>query len=204
MYGVEIDFDWDDANIGHLARHKVLPDEAEQVILNDPVDLGMELVEGEERYLNIGTTVQGRVFLVVTTWREDRVRVVTAQSSGSFIFTTRNERGDRPWPRNSHPSRLRHKRPSGGLRIRILSRTALSKPKLRANWARELWRDSPVSEPAKPERRQPSQSGWQRMTSREPEPSPPRRDCDTRRISKCFSTKLSIPRRKGRAVGSHR
>jgi hypothetical protein len=43
-----------------------------------PVDLGMEIVEGEERYLNLGATVQGRVLLVVTTWREDRVRVVTA------------------------------------------------------------------------------------------------------------------------------
>jgi len=52
--------------------------EAEQVILNDPVDLGLEVVEGEERYLNLGATVQGRVLLVVTTWREDRVRVVTA------------------------------------------------------------------------------------------------------------------------------
>src|SRR3981189_1300483 len=45
---------------------------------NDPVDVGMEIVEGEERYLNLGATVQGRVLLVVTTWREDRVRVVTA------------------------------------------------------------------------------------------------------------------------------
>lgn len=46
--------------------------------LNDPVDLGMEVVEGEERYLNLGATSGGRVLLVVTTWREDRVRVVTA------------------------------------------------------------------------------------------------------------------------------
>jgi uncharacterized DUF497 family protein len=38
----------------------------------------MEIVEGEERYLNLGATTQGRVLLVVTTWREDRVRVVTA------------------------------------------------------------------------------------------------------------------------------
>ena len=30
----------------------------------------MEIVEGEERYLNLGATVQGRVLLVVTTWRE--------------------------------------------------------------------------------------------------------------------------------------
>jgi hypothetical protein len=33
--GPEIEFDWDEANIGHLARHSVLPGEAEQVILND-------------------------------------------------------------------------------------------------------------------------------------------------------------------------
>ena len=59
--GSEIEFDWDEANI----------------ILHDPVDLGLEIVEGEERYLNLDATVQGRV-LVVTTWREDRVRVVTA------------------------------------------------------------------------------------------------------------------------------
>jgi hypothetical protein len=46
MNGPEIEFDWDEANIGHVARHSVLPDEAEQVILNDPVDLGMEILEG--------------------------------------------------------------------------------------------------------------------------------------------------------------
>ncbi len=38
----------------------------------------LEIVEGEERHLNLGATVKGRVLLVVTTWREDRVRVVTA------------------------------------------------------------------------------------------------------------------------------
>ena len=36
----ETDFEWDEANIGHLARHSVLSEEAEQVILNDPVDAG--------------------------------------------------------------------------------------------------------------------------------------------------------------------
>ena len=42
MNGPEIEFDWDEANIGHVALHSVLPEEAEQVILNDPVDLGEE------------------------------------------------------------------------------------------------------------------------------------------------------------------
>ena len=78
MNGPEFEFDWDEANIGHVARHSVLPEEAEQVILNDPVDLRIEVVEGDDRYLSLGATVQGRVLLVVTTRRQDRVRVVTA------------------------------------------------------------------------------------------------------------------------------
>jgi uncharacterized protein len=66
MNGREIEFNWDEANVGHAARHRVLPDEAEQAVLNDP------------RHLNLGATTKGRVLLVVTTWREDRIRVVTA------------------------------------------------------------------------------------------------------------------------------
>jgi uncharacterized DUF497 family protein len=76
--GPEIEFDWGEGNMGHVAGHGVRPEEAEQVILHDPVDLGMEIVEGEERYLNLGATDKARVLLVVTTWREDRIRVVTA------------------------------------------------------------------------------------------------------------------------------
>jgi hypothetical protein len=56
----EIEFDWDEANVGHVDRHAVLPEEAEQVILNDPVALGMEILEGEERYVNLGATARGR------------------------------------------------------------------------------------------------------------------------------------------------
>lgn len=73
-----IEFDWDSANIGHIARHQVRPEEAEQVILGDPLDLGLEMAEEEERYLSLGATEAGRILLVVTTWREGRVRVITA------------------------------------------------------------------------------------------------------------------------------
>jgi len=61
-----------------IGNDRVLPEEAEQVILNDPVDLGIEIVDGEEPYLNLGATGQHRVLLVVTACRDDRVRVVTA------------------------------------------------------------------------------------------------------------------------------
>lgn len=76
--GSDVDFDWDKANITHVARHDVTVEEAEQAILNDPMDLGIEVVDGEERFLSIGTTEVGRVLLVVTTWRKHRLRVVTA------------------------------------------------------------------------------------------------------------------------------
>ncbi|HEV8037987.1 MAG TPA: BrnT family toxin [Bryobacteraceae bacterium] len=78
MEPFEIEFDWDEANIGHVARHDVTPTEAEEVILNDPLDIGVQVIEGEDRYVNLGSTRGGRVLLVVTAWREDRVRVVTA------------------------------------------------------------------------------------------------------------------------------
>jgi hypothetical protein len=45
---------------------------SEQIILNDPVDLGMEIVEGEERHFKLSATLQARILLVVTIWRENR------------------------------------------------------------------------------------------------------------------------------------
>lgn len=45
----EIRFDWDEANIGHIARHGVTPEEAEESMLNDPIDTAYEVVNGEGR-----------------------------------------------------------------------------------------------------------------------------------------------------------
>lgn len=59
------------------------PKEAEQAILNDPFDLGHEVVEGEERWTSIGHTDNLRVLLLVWTLRgEEIVRVVTAREAG--------------------------------------------------------------------------------------------------------------------------
>ncbi len=73
-----IQFEWDEANIGHLAQHGVQPDEAEQVIRNQPIDLDFETRHGEQRTTQLGATHQGRVLIVVTTQAENRVRIVTA------------------------------------------------------------------------------------------------------------------------------
>lgn len=71
-------FDWDEENVGHLARHEVTPDETEQVIQNRPVDLGSELRNGEERVAQVGETDAGRILIVVTTMKDKKIRVITA------------------------------------------------------------------------------------------------------------------------------
>ena len=71
-------FDWDDANVRHIARHGVSPEEAEQVLLNQPLDLDEQLRNHERRILHLGETNSGRILNVVATKRDKRVRVVTA------------------------------------------------------------------------------------------------------------------------------
>jgi len=71
-------FEWDDANILHIAEHSVVPEEAEEIILGDPLDVGFGLVDGEERWSYLGETNDGRIMWVTITLRGKRMRVVTA------------------------------------------------------------------------------------------------------------------------------
>lgn len=71
-------FDWDNENIEHFAKHQITPSEAEQVVLNRPIDLEAELRNGEERVPHIGETDTGRILIVVTTIQDKKIRVVTA------------------------------------------------------------------------------------------------------------------------------
>jgi hypothetical protein len=71
-------FDWNDANITHIAKHGITPAEAEQVIQNGPFDLTFQRRFEEPRFAQVGETDLGRILLVVTTWRNGLIRVVTA------------------------------------------------------------------------------------------------------------------------------
>jgi uncharacterized DUF497 family protein len=76
-----LSFDWDAANLDHIARHDVTPEEAEQVIVGDPLDIEMQIADGssdEERLQQIGETAKGRILQLVTTWRRGKVRVISA------------------------------------------------------------------------------------------------------------------------------
>ena len=74
----ELVFDWDEANVAHVARHNVTPEEVEQVFANDPMDLGANVVDGEERFTGVGHTTRLRVLVLVWTMRGDAIRPITA------------------------------------------------------------------------------------------------------------------------------
>jgi uncharacterized DUF497 family protein len=73
-----LQFDWDVHNIEHIAKHDVTPEEAEEVILGDPLDIGFDIVDGEERWSYLGDTNDGRILWTTITLRGKRMRVVTA------------------------------------------------------------------------------------------------------------------------------
>ena len=78
-------FDWDEANISHIARHNITPEEVEQVLVNDPVDLGEQSENTERKFIQVGLTQEARCLAVVTTWRRDRLRVVTAYDAPRWM-----------------------------------------------------------------------------------------------------------------------
>jgi uncharacterized DUF497 family protein len=74
----ELNFNWDSANLEHIARHQITAPEAEQVVQNDPFDIEEQLVDGEERFMQLGETDAGRILVVVAILRGSTIRVVTA------------------------------------------------------------------------------------------------------------------------------
>jgi uncharacterized DUF497 family protein len=69
-------FEWDESNIGHVARHQYLPDEVEEVFAE-----GCHVRRSREgRYLAYGRTFAGRMTLAVFQRLPGRrVRVITAR-----------------------------------------------------------------------------------------------------------------------------
>jgi uncharacterized DUF497 family protein len=47
-------------------------------VLHDPLDLEVQVRGSEERFVQVGASATGRILVVVSTVREDRIRVVTA------------------------------------------------------------------------------------------------------------------------------
>ena len=71
-------FDWGSSNIEHIAEHDVVLEEAEKAILDEPLDVGFDVVNGEDRWSYLGETNEGRIPRFVITMRGERIRVLTA------------------------------------------------------------------------------------------------------------------------------
>src|SRR5438132_14052382 len=69
-------FEWDDENVGHIARHHVEIDEAETVFDNKPLILRTQ----GDKYVAIGQTDEGRYLAIVFVRKPGRTRVVTARN----------------------------------------------------------------------------------------------------------------------------
>jgi len=83
-----IEFDWDDENLNHIARHGVTREETEFVLKHRTLEGEVQDWHDELRFTEVGMTAAGRVLLVVTTVRNDRIRVVTAYDAN---FRNRRE-----------------------------------------------------------------------------------------------------------------
>jgi uncharacterized protein len=71
-------FDWDRNNLRKIRAHRIKPEETEEALLNDPIPVYEQDVEGERRFVYYGESNAGRLLAVIVTERGDRIRVVTA------------------------------------------------------------------------------------------------------------------------------
>jgi len=70
-------FDWDDANLRHLARHRISRLEFEQAMTNRPIILDFSNESGEERWFAVGATDNVRILYLIYTYRGDQIRAIT-------------------------------------------------------------------------------------------------------------------------------
>ncbi len=54
-------FEWDEANLRHIALHSVTPEEAEEVLLGLTREVDSYELNGEDRLEEVGITLAGRI-----------------------------------------------------------------------------------------------------------------------------------------------
>ena len=62
-------FDWDRNNLRKIRAHKIERDEAEEAMVNSPIAIYEQDVEGEARFLYYGETNSGRLLALLVTPR---------------------------------------------------------------------------------------------------------------------------------------
>lgn len=75
-------FDWDEANVTkNWERHRVTPEEAEDIFFHDPFVLRSDLEHStrEKRYFALGQTGKGRRLFAAFTVRRKLIRIVSVR-----------------------------------------------------------------------------------------------------------------------------
>lgn len=80
-----MEFEWDESNLRHLARHKISRPEFEQAMAHDPILVDFSDESGEERWYALGATDALRVLFMVFTYKGERIRPVTAWNAGRTL-----------------------------------------------------------------------------------------------------------------------
>ncbi|HXJ93864.1 MAG TPA: BrnT family toxin [Terriglobia bacterium] len=80
-----MEFEWDESNLRHLARHRISRAEFEEAMANDPILVDFNDESGEDRWYALGATNGLRVLFMVFTHRAERVRPITAWSAGRAL-----------------------------------------------------------------------------------------------------------------------
>jgi uncharacterized DUF497 family protein len=77
-------FDWDKGNEAHIARHRVTVVEVEEAMLDPLAEIvELDVIGGEPRYSQIGSTSRGRLLVVAFTIRKAAIRPITAFDADS-------------------------------------------------------------------------------------------------------------------------
>jgi len=71
-------FEWDQDNLGKISAQKIEREEVEQALLNNPIPVLEQDVEGDFSYVYYGETHAGRLLSVIVMESGDGVRVLTA------------------------------------------------------------------------------------------------------------------------------
>lgn len=86
IYNKRVDYEWDPAKAkSNLDKHeidfadavRVLADEFALTLFDDDSD-------EEDRFVTMGMDAKGRILVVVYTWREERIRIISARKAEKF------------------------------------------------------------------------------------------------------------------------
>lgn len=79
-YPWPVDLEWDPKQAAtNLLKHGIDFADAATVLHDDHAITILDEVRGEERFISLGTDALGRLMIVVSTWRNRRIRLISAR-----------------------------------------------------------------------------------------------------------------------------